>query len=311
MAFSVNKDPNNTAQNAIRCYVCDRGPVKLYCSLCAANLCTGCSCDHVLSDPLRHHQVVAFINRKAVSSTSESHTHGGCPCPECKANARANDEMDNISDTLKHKLSLLRKEAAQIKSQKIPEIARLMKEMEDQIADIQATYKQKNADIISQGRNLHAVIDCLVQEYKTDLETMRRRDLKKFQNQQEKFESLITEAKYELKAHESTDISQMDTFRFSSLPYPDPLEWTPPNFVPIKVTKKDLKTLFGTLNESSVVSYLETARPATVHTKNPDSGFRLQRYRPEKLKCMCETPKVMRSLVGGASKCSRCKKFVN
>ena len=52
-----------SAQDVARCNICGSGDVKLYCNLCSSELCEQCSNQHILSEPHKRHEVIAFINR--------------------------------------------------------------------------------------------------------------------------------------------------------------------------------------------------------------------------------------------------------
>ncbi|XP_061186428.1 uncharacterized protein LOC133194496 [Saccostrea echinata] len=296
------------AQDVFRCESCRRGPVKLYCTFCPAKLCTNCSSDHILSDQLNRHEIIAFKNRE--TATAQSELQVDCPCQECKDKERTKHNMENISDALRSKIDRLQKEAEMIKSQKMPEIVRLWKEIQNKIDEIQATYELRVNEVILQGKQWHSAVDNLVQEYEDELLTMKESDLREFQRQQEKFETLLTKAKRKLKIHESTDISQMENFCFPDMVFPDPILWTGPNFVPINVTKETIQHLFGTLTHSSVKFYTTQQSASTTPQRQLTLGFRMQKYRPAHEICRCAHPQILRSFSSGESKCAQCKKFI-
>ena len=196
-----------SAQDVARCNICGSGYVKLYCNLCYSELCEQCSNQHILSDPHKRHEVIAFINRNVDPSPTEH-------------------EADSLSAALQEELDLLREDAEKIRSQKIPEMLRLEEKLETPITEVHEAYKAKFRDIVSQSQKLHEVINHIEEEYKTKLDRMRKRDLRELEGQKMKFGSLISEAKQKLEQYDTSDTHKKETFQFPLLAFPQPVQWT-------------------------------------------------------------------------------------
>ena len=136
---------------------------------------------------------------------------------------------------------------------------------------------------------------------------MRKRDVRKLKEHQTKIESLITEASEKLKEFERSNTQQKQKFEFPFLLLPQPVQWTAPTFVPKKLDKWFIRSLFGTLTESKVQAHPEEPRPPT-STSNRESGFTMRRYRPNI--CKCENPRVTKSAITGEKKCVKCKNYI-
>ena len=286
MASSNKRD--FSAQDVARCNICGSGYVKLYCNLCSSELCEQCSNQHILSEPHKRHEVIAFINRNVDPRPSEH-----------KANS--------LSAALQEKLDLLSEDAEKIRSQKIPEMLRLEEILETQITEVHEAYKARFTDIVSQSQRLHDAINQIEEEYKTRLDKMRKRDLRELEGQKMKFASLISEAKQQLEQYDTSDTHQKETFQFPLLAFPQPVQWTAPAFVPIQPDMEFVRPLFGTLTESKVQAHPEEPRPPT-STSSRESGFTMRRYRPNI--CKCENPRVKKSAITGEKKCVKCKNFI-
>lgn len=170
--------------------------------------------------------------------------------------------VDRLSAALQEKLYLLSEDAEQIRSQEIPQMLRLMTEQESQIIEVHETYDARFNKIVSQGQRLHDAINQLEKDYKTRLVEMRKRDLRK---QQTKIGSLITEANQTLEQFETFNTHQKQTFQFPLLSPPQPVQWTAPIFVPMKLDKEFVRSLFGTLIESNVQAQPEKNSASIVY----------------------------------------------
>ena len=277
-----------SAQDVARCNICESGDVKLYCNLCSSKLCEQCSTQHILSDPHKIHEVIAFINRNVGPRPTEH-------------------EADSLSAALQEQLDLLSKDAEKIRSQTIPEMLRLEEILETQITEVHEAYKARFTDIVSQSQRLHDAINQIEEEYKTRLDQMRKWDLRELEGQTMKFGSLISEAKQQLEQYDTSDTHQKETFQFPLLAFPQPVQWTAPAFVPIQPDMEFVRPLFGTLTESKVQAHPEEPRPPT-STSSRESGFTMRRYRPNI--CKCENPRVKKSAITGEKKCVKCKNFI-
>ena len=289
-----------SAQDIARCKFCGSGVVKLHCTFCLSALCEQCSTRNILSDTHNSHEVIAFSNKNVDLRPTGPFNHP-------KSRLRGGKEHDVDSAALQEKLKSLSKDAEQIKSQKIPQMVRLMAELERQISEVHKIYDDRFNNIVSQVQSLHDAINQLEKDYKTRLDEMRKRDVRKLKEHQTKIESLITEASEKLKEFERSNTQQKQTFEFPFLLLPQPVQWTAPTFVPKKLDKEFIRSLFGTLTESNVQAPSEKPRPSK-STPNQASGFTMKRYRTDI--CKCENPRARKSTVSGEKTCDKCKKYI-
>lgn len=81
-------DEEDSAQDVIRCSVCDDDTPKLYCNSCATGLCKSCTGEHASSDPMTKHDIVAFKFREQMPSAIKCSQHHlfACElfCKQCK-----------------------------------------------------------------------------------------------------------------------------------------------------------------------------------------------------------------------------------
>jgi hypothetical protein len=54
-------DPRTSAQDMIRCDLCDTAMVQMYCDTCRVNLCKACVGEHMLSDESKKHEIKTFL----------------------------------------------------------------------------------------------------------------------------------------------------------------------------------------------------------------------------------------------------------
>lgn len=77
-------DPRSSAQDVVRCGVCDTPVPPLHCDFCQLYLCKACVGDHLL-DGSRKHQVVPFKHRTLNHTTCSNHATKRCElqCLQC------------------------------------------------------------------------------------------------------------------------------------------------------------------------------------------------------------------------------------
>nr|XP_022300994.1 uncharacterized protein LOC111109203 [Crassostrea virginica] len=288
-----------SAQDVARCNICGSGDVKLYCTLCSLEMCEQCSTKHILSDPHKRHEVIAFMNKDFEPSPSGHKNYPMDYSYRCTAELEVLIQLG--------KLDLLSKEAEQIRSQTIPEMLRLEKKLKTQISVVYEAYKARITDIGYQSQMLHDAIDQLEKEYKTKLDQMREQDLRELEGQHKNTGSLISEAKEHLEQYNTSDSHQQETFQFPLLSPPQPVQWTAPTFVTIQPNMEFVISSFGTLTESNVQAHPEGLRPPT-SSSSTESGFTMSRYRPKI--CKCQNPRVKKSAITGEKKCVKCKKYI-
>nr|XP_022300993.1 uncharacterized protein LOC111109202 [Crassostrea virginica] len=241
-------------QDVARCKFCGPGVVKLHCTFCLSAQCEQCSTRHILSDTSNRHEVIAFSNKNVDPRPTRPYNYP-------KSRSRGGEEHNVDSVALQEKLYSLSKDAEQIRSQKILQMLRLMKELERQISEVHKIYDDRFNNIVSQVQSLHDAINQLEKDYKTKLDEMGKRDVRKLKEQQTKIESLITEANEKLKEFERSNTQQKQKFEFPLLSLPQPVQCTAPTFVPKKLDKEFVRSLFGTLTESNVQAPSEKVYP--------------------------------------------------
>ncbi|XP_062580008.1 uncharacterized protein LOC134242018 [Saccostrea cucullata] len=58
-------DPRTSAQDVMRCDLCETAVVQMHCDTCLVNLCTACVGKHMISDESKDHRVLKFQARKS------------------------------------------------------------------------------------------------------------------------------------------------------------------------------------------------------------------------------------------------------
>ncbi|XP_062600340.1 E3 ubiquitin-protein ligase Midline-1-like, partial [Saccostrea cucullata] len=80
-------DPCTSAQDVMRCDLCETALVQMHCDTCLVNLCKACVGEHISTDESKDHKIVNFQTRKSTLPYHRciTHTDKSCElhCREC------------------------------------------------------------------------------------------------------------------------------------------------------------------------------------------------------------------------------------
>ncbi|XP_061167921.1 uncharacterized protein LOC133176881 [Saccostrea echinata] len=304
-------DPRKSAQDIIRCDLCEDAIVQMYCDFCHANLCFSCIGKHI-SDDYDKHKVVPFQQRKSTLIYPKCTTHQTRGCEfHCKTCNTFVCSLCTISDTHKgHTVSILSeifyakkkvigKDAEVLENTISPTYAEIATEIETQIANLDGEYGNLTTSLIKYGEEWHREIDSIVEKLKIKIEKIKTKHgiiLKEHLEEIKQIQYLIKQSQLNLeKIEDSNEVSlTMEyisrTKEFSKLP--PKVQVSLPMLSSKMIDTEQLYKLFGSLTLLST-----TTEENGYKLKKPETSTRELLEEPELITTISTGYENLRSVI--------------
>nr|XP_022309604.1 uncharacterized protein LOC111115235 [Crassostrea virginica]XP_022309605.1 uncharacterized protein LOC111115235 [Crassostrea virginica]XP_022309606.1 uncharacterized protein LOC111115235 [Crassostrea virginica] len=279
-------DPPNTAQDIVRCDLCETPVPPMCCDICHVNLCKVCVGEH-LSDDSKDHKVVPFHKRgttinypkcqKHPPKTCELHCKH-CNIPICVSCVSTGDhdrhKKVDILKILTSKKELIKKDLHELKKLIRPKFQQAASEIPAQKAGVKQHSLKLTAALNKQGEALHKEINSLIQKKQSEIEAMDEQHLAAITTQEDVINKALHEIKQVIldlqKLLDSEDVCLVSEYtsrneEFRSLPAQ--FQVTLPTFSPQEINREQLYQQLGSLSQLLITYPLtdETARTTEEH----------------------------------------------
>ncbi|XP_062598800.1 E3 ubiquitin-protein ligase TRIM71-like [Saccostrea cucullata] len=284
-------DPRTSAQDVMRCDLCETAVVQMHCDTCLVNLCTACVGKHMISDESKDHKVVKFQARKSTPlyPGCKSHSKQQCTmyCDKCEipvcTKCLASDQhlghkLSEILVIVDEKKIKMIKEQSELKETIYPTYEDIASDVKNRMSQLKKKYGDLSTAITKHGEDWHREIDKLVKKLKAEVEEMKSTQLQTLQKHLDEINKKMSDIKDEIDSLEmainSNDLSKLfkvtsNVNIYRSLPQkPVP---TLSKFIPEKIQEEKLSKMFGTLSSGSFTSDKDGYIMKTTQ-KSPEAG---------------------------------------
>ncbi|XP_062587959.1 uncharacterized protein LOC134249640 [Saccostrea cucullata] len=284
-------DPRTSAQDVIRCDLCETAVVQMHCDTCLVNLCIACVGKHMISDESKDHKVVKFQSRKSTLLYPECIAHSKqqctmhcnkCEIPVC-TKCLASDqhlghklsEILQIADDKKDKII---KDLTEFNETIYPTYQDIASDVRNRMSQLEKEYGDLSTVITKHGEDWHREIDKLVMKLKAKVDEMKNTQLQTLQKHLDEINKTMSDIKDEIDSVEmaidTNDLSKLFKVTSNVNMYknlPQKLIPTLSKFIPEKIQEEKLSKMFGTLSFSSFTSDKHGYSIKTTQ-KSPETG---------------------------------------
>ncbi|XP_061168270.1 E3 ubiquitin-protein ligase TRIM71-like isoform X2 [Saccostrea echinata] len=282
-------DPRTSAQDVMRCDLCETAVVQMHCDTCLVNLCTACVGKHMISDQSKKHEIVPFTLRKSTPLYPGCKTHvkercemycNQCDIPVCVTCLTSDHHLGHkllkVLQVLNEKKDKIIKEQTELNETIYPTYQDIASDVQNRMSQLEKEYGDLSIAITKHGEDWHREIDKLVKKLKAEVDEMKNTQLQTLQKHLDEINKKMSDIKDEIDsvdvAVDSNNISMLfsvtsEIDRHKNLP----VKIVPsiPKFTPGKI-QGELRKLFGALSSSTLTSDKHGYSMKT--QKSPDTG---------------------------------------
>lgn len=235
----------------------------MYCKVCCRYLCNDCVSKH-LSDKSQKHNDDSITKWKPTlncpkhsSNIIENHCEQ-CDSPICATCASSKQHKGHtfvmILENPEKKKDVIKKDLTELESSLYPKFQKIASNIQVQKANLNKNAKQLLKAISKHGEDLHRKIDTIIKKLKADLDEMNSKHLAVLNKQEDEITrriSEISESIANLKKIKSEEFN-VTSFKsrnaeFREMPFDQNVSL--PMFIPNRISKKQLYSLFGSLSD--------------------------------------------------------------
>lgn len=260
-------DQNYSAQDIVRCYLCDTPVPEHYCDTCYTSLCTVCAEEH-LSDKFKDHKVVPFRQRRSSPNYPKcpKHTKKRCElhceqcdvpiCTRCLSTRKHKEhKIIDIVANFQRKKEIIQTELLELEKSIYPKYQETASTIPVRKADLHEHSKKFTTDLIQRGEDLHREVDAIIEKLKSESDENEANCLAFLNDQEKEINRGVSEIARRIldlkKLSKSNDVCLVAgyTSQIAELSKPPPnLNVSIPHFSCQEINTAQLSELFGSLS---------------------------------------------------------------
>ncbi|XP_062600381.1 uncharacterized protein LOC134262017 [Saccostrea cucullata] len=280
-------DPRTSAQDVMRCDLCETAVVQMHCDTCLVNLCKTCVGEHFSTDLSKPHKIVDFKARKSTLIYPKCTSHDvetcemyctQCDIPVCNTCIASDQHLGHrfvkIIEVLSKRKEKIIKERTELKETIYQTYQGIASDAEKRLNLLQEEYENLLAVITKQEDIWHREITELVHQLKSRTHEMEKKQLETLQKHFDEIKQKISDIQDDINsiddAFNSTNISEVFSFLSLMNKYrklPKKIVFGVPKFSPNKIQEEQLYNFTpGVLEEDEYKFNMSKS-------ESPETGF--------------------------------------
>nr|XP_022289483.1 E3 ubiquitin-protein ligase TRIM36-like isoform X2 [Crassostrea virginica] len=175
-------DQSDSAQDLLRCRLCDAPVPPLWCHLCNVYLCKSCAGEHMLDTSTQHEVIpVEQTMSKPFYPTCKKHLRKKCElyCKQCtnpicvqciSSQEHPGHEFMDLSEVVNRKKEKLKKSLQGLVSTTLPKYKEIASKIPNQKSYLRQTSDGLKTAIDDHGQKLHKKVDTIVNKLKSEVD---------------------------------------------------------------------------------------------------------------------------------------------
>ncbi|XP_062615300.1 uncharacterized protein LOC134277044 isoform X2 [Saccostrea cucullata] len=283
-------DPRASAQDVMRCDLCETPVVQMHCDTCLVNLCVACVGVHFFADLSKPHKIVDFKDRKSTPfyPKCKSHDKERCEmyCKQCDIpvcincvdfNQHLGHELSKILRVMDEKKDMIIKEKNELNDSIYPTYQDIASDVQNRMSQLEKEYGDLSRAITKHGEDWHREIDELVKKLKAEVDVMKNTQLQTLQKQLDEINKTMSDIKDQINSMETAidtnDMSKLwnvmsKVHAYRNLPHK--IIPSLPKFIPGKIQGEEFNKMFGDLSSSPTSDEYGCSMETT--QKSPEDG---------------------------------------
>ncbi|XP_061168868.1 E3 ubiquitin-protein ligase TRIM45-like [Saccostrea echinata] len=284
-------DPRTSAQDVMRCDLCETAVVQMHCDTCLVNLCKACVGEHASADLSEPHKIVDFKNRKSTTLYPRCITHNKerckiyckqCDIPLCikclVSDQHLGHKLSEMLQVLEEKRDSFFKEQNELNETIYPTYQNIECDIEKRITELEKEYEDLLTTIIQHGEKWHREIDKLVNKFQAELDETKKTQLQALMKHLDGTKQNISKIRNEINSLEVV-LNSEDTFQLLCMKsnlkeyrqLPQKIVPCLPRFKPERIQEDYVCKMFGALSSGTLTSDVQ-GYTMEITQESPEAG---------------------------------------